>query len=326
MSEPYRKDFPNNQYRVDPIYARMTLPRNSNDGRASFPGVRDLFGELSVVSQFKVTLFLGDTVPTDRADSDINAWLVSCGVLGSNIFNGGQKSLNSLRYEFMCNETALPGVTLSVAEETGSRQGVVETFPIRRDFPDVTMTFYVDAEYGIIRLFEEWINFINPLYNTGGRKITGNPRGDVGQFDDHQFYRFRYPETYKRDIAITKFERDLVVDPRNRDVVRTPTMLTYKFINAYPTNLTALPVTYEGSTITKTTVTYKYDRYVILNHAGRGQDVDQDSQITDNGETVSLANPTVSWANMDSTYLNNPSFNYSADIDPGLLNTNFFAQ
>ena len=41
-------------------------------------------------------------------------------------------------------------------------------------------------------------------------------------------------------------------------------MLTYKMLNAYPTNLTALPVTYEGSTVTKTTVTFAYDRYVIL--------------------------------------------------------------
>jgi hypothetical protein len=39
------------------------------------------------------------------------------------------------------------------------------------------MTFYVDAEYGIIRLFEEWMNFINPLYSTRGRLVTGNPRG-----------------------------------------------------------------------------------------------------------------------------------------------------
>jgi hypothetical protein len=36
MAEPFRPDFPANQYRVDPIYARMTLPRNTNDGRGSF--------------------------------------------------------------------------------------------------------------------------------------------------------------------------------------------------------------------------------------------------------------------------------------------------
>ena len=316
MSEPFRPDYPNNPYRIDPIYARMTLPRETNDARSAVPSVRDLFGELSVTSQFKVSLFLGDTYPTADSDTDINAWLVTCGVLGNQVLNGGQ-ALNSLRYEFMCNETSLPGISMTLAEETGSRQGIVERFPVRRDFPEITMTFYVDAEYGIIRLFEEWLNFINPLYNTKGRLTRGNPRGGVGQMSDNQFFRFRYPETYKRDVAITKFERDIHVDNSTRGITRTPNMLTYKFINAFPTNLTALPVTYEGSTITKTTVTFNYDRYVILNHFGTGQNNYQDQNTTDNGESV-LAAPTISWANLNNgkNMFTQPVFGVDSGIDP----------
>ena len=270
MAEPFRPDFPGNSYRVDPIYARMTLARNSNDNRSSLPSVQDLFGELSVTSQFKVTLFMGDTVSSEDSDSDINAWLVSCGVLGSN--------LNSLRYEFMCNDTVLPGTTLTTSEEFGSRQGLTETFPTKRNFDPITMTFYVDSEYGIIRLFEEWINFINPLYDTEGRRSTGNPRGGVDRFENNEFFRFRYPNTYKRPIAVTKFERNFV---RNTDGgVSNPTMLTYKMLNAYPTNLTALPVTYEGSTITKTTVTFAYDRYVILKNSRSDTPLITTPQIT----------------------------------------------
>lgn len=306
MAEPFRPDFPANQYRVDPIYARMTLPRNTNDDRASLPSVRELFGELSVTSQFKVTLFFGDTVSTRDADRDINSWLVSCGVLGSN--------LQSLRYEFMCNETSLPGASLSMLEETGSRQGIVERFPNRRDFPEITMTFYVDAEYGIIRLFEEWLNFINPLYNTKGRLVSGNPRGGVGQFDNEQFFRFRYPNTYKRDVAITKFERDIFVNPNTKDVEKTPSMLTYKFINAFPTNLTALPVTYEGSTITKTTVSFNYDRYVILNHFGTGENRYENTTTTSNGESISLSTPNITWGNTLDNFTN-PTFGVNSGID-----------
>ena len=141
------------------------------------------------------------------------------------------------------------------------------------------MTFYVDSEYGIIRLFEEWINFINPLYNeTKGRQSSGNPRGGVDRFEDNEFFRFRYPNTYKRPIAVTKFERNFV---RNTDGnVSNPTMLTYKMLNAYPTNLTALPVTYEGSTITKTTVTFAYDRYVILKNSRSDTPLITSPQIT----------------------------------------------
>ena len=306
MAEPFRPDYPANPYRVDPIYARMTLPRNTNDDRAALPSVRELFGELSVTSQFKVTLFFGDTTSTRDSDRDINSWLVSCGVLGSN--------LQSLRYEFMCNETSLPGASLSMLEETGSRQGIVERFPNRRDFPDISMTFYVDAEYGIIRLFEEWMNFINPLYNTKGRLVSGNPRGGVGQFDDQQFFRFRYPNTYKRDVAITKFERDIFVNPNTKDVEKTPSMLTYKFLNAFPTNLTALPVTYEGSTITKTTVSFNYDRYVILNHFGTGENRYENTTTTSNGESISLSTPNITWGNTLDNFTN-PTFGVNSGID-----------
>ena len=315
MAEPFRPDFPSNPYRIDPIYLRMTLPRNTNDGRAALPGVSDLFGELSVTSQFKVTLFLGDTYPITNSDSDINAWLVTCGVLGSNLFNGGPSYLNSLRYEFMCNETSLPGASFSMIEETGSRQGLVERFPNRRDFPEVTMTFYVDAEYGIIRLFEEWMNFINPLYSTRGRLRSGNSRGGVGQFGGEQFFRFRYPNTYKRDSAITKFERDILVDSTTGNVRKTPSMMTYKFINSFPTNLTALPVTYEGSTITKTTVTFNYDRYVVLNHFGTGQNNYENPFVTESGDNISLAVPAISWGNNTDTTFTNPTFGVNSAID-----------
>jgi len=274
MAEPFRPDYSSNSYRVDPIYARMTLPRGTNDGKGSLPSVQDLFGELSQTSQYKVTLHLGDTYTGGSADSDVNSWLISCGVLGDSLFSGNNANINSLRYEFMVYRTSLPGATLSLSEEVGSRQGVREKFVNRRDFEDITMEFYVDAEYGIIRLFEEWLNFINPLYDSGGRPRTGNPRGGVGQFDRNQIFRFRYPDTYKRELSITKFERDMFIDDTTGKVVRSPSMLTYRFINAFPTQITAIPVTYEGSTITKTTVNFTYDRYVILNHQGQGNATD----------------------------------------------------
>ena len=59
-----------------------------------------------------------------------------------------------------------------------------------------------------------------------------------------------------------------IVDNQNvdRSFSETPSMLTYNFVNAFPTQLTALPVSYEGSTITKTSVTFAYDRYVVQKH------------------------------------------------------------
>jgi len=283
MAEPFREDYPNNPYRVDPIYIRMTTPRNTNDDRSSLPGVRDLFGSLSQTSQFKVSLFLGDSVGTGSADKDLNSWLVSCGVLGGN--------LTALRYDFMCYSTTLPGNTFATYEESGSRQGLVEKFPYMRTFPDLSLEFFVDSDYGIIRLFEEWMNFVNPLYTDTGRAKTGSSRGstsDSASFDDDNLFKLRYPLSYKRTITVTKFERNIRVDG-NGNVLETPPMLTYKFINAFPTNLTAMNLSYENTSITKTSVSFLYDRYVVLKHNGTGTPY-YDQLLTQSGQNILFAN------------------------------------
>jgi hypothetical protein len=316
MAEPFRYDYPTNPYRVDPIYLRMTEPRGTNDGRGSLPSVQSLFGELSVTSQFKVSLFFGETTSTVNADTDINSWLVSCGVFAAD--------LSSLRYEFMCHSAALPGVSLGLFEETGSRQGVVEKFPTIRQYPEVTFEFYVDAEYGIIRLFEEWINFINPLYVTlsdgksADRARTGSYRGSTsnrGSFDPNDFYRMRYPDTYKRKLAITKFERDIDMGTGTPglDSATTPSMLTYEFINAFPVNLTALPVSYEGSTITKTTVTFTYDRYVVLKHWGQNNSQFSDP-VTSTGSNIVMSSPTIATGSPTGQNTTNIAFNPSITL------------
>jgi len=263
MPEAFRPDYPSNPYRVDPIYLRMTQPRQTNDFRSSLPSVQDLFGQLSQTSQFKVSLFFGTT---DIGFDDVNRWLINCG-----IFND---SINNLKYEFMCHSATLPGSSFSTVEESGSRQGISEKFAVIRQFPDLTLEFYVDSDYGIIRMFEEWLNFMNPLYDsTNGVQYEPLDSGSTSRrsaLTENNYYRVKYPESYKRDLSVTKFERNILVDNSlpDRAFSETPAMLTYRFINAFPTQLTALPVSYEGSTVTKTSVTFSYDRYVVQRHAG----------------------------------------------------------
>jgi len=169
----------------------------------------------------------------------------------------------------MCAEAVLPGSTFDMGEEYGSRQGVIERFPNRRIFSDFNLTFYVDKEYNLIRLFEEWMNFIDPIYDDQG-VVKPSSAGQVRFLDSNSYFRFKYPKTYKKVIGITKFERDMVNDPNIKDGggFKDHTTLTYQFIDAFPTNLTALPLSYEGSTITKTTVNFSYSRYIVMKHKG----------------------------------------------------------
>jgi hypothetical protein len=228
---------------ISPLYIKQTLPRNDN-GPSQLPGAITLFGALSVTSQFKVSLHLAND------GSGLLGWLKKSGVITSEL-----QSNNF--YDFFCAEAALPGVTFDTADEFGSHQGVLEKFPTKKVYTDFTITLYVDNEYQNIRLFEEWMNYINPIYTSDG-EYPASTIGQGGATLTRDFFRVRYPDSYRRIISISKFERDFYTGGRDQ-----PTTLTYRMIDAYPTNITAIPVTYEGSQILKTTISFTYSRYII---------------------------------------------------------------
>jgi hypothetical protein len=239
--------------KIGPLYLKMTEGSPSN----GMPSARDIFGSLSLTSQFKVSLHLTNV---DAGGSGLMDWLRK-----SNVITGNQTK--NYVYDFYCAEAVIPGVQFDVTEEMGSRQGTIERFPTRRIFPEFTMTFYVDNEYNLIRLFEEWMNYINPLY--AGTGIL--PPSPIGQGDDlgkdkTNFFRFKYPDEYKRIISLTKFERNFNSDDPKK--IKFSPQLTYRMLEAFPTNITAMPLTYEGSQIVKTTVTFQYIRYVMEKNYG----------------------------------------------------------
>ena len=239
---------------IGTFYVKMTegSPKNG------LPGARDIFGNLSLTSQFKLSLHL-TSQDADAGGTGLMSWLNK-----SDITRDNRKTFY---YDFFCSEAVIPGAQFDVTEEMGSRQGTIERFPTRRIFPEFTVTFYVDNKHQLIRLFEEWMNYINPLYSSEGIL----PASEIGQGDSRakerpDFFRFRYPNEYKRIISITKFERFFNSnDPEN--IKYTP-HLTYRMIDAFPTNLTAMPLTYEGSQIVKTTVTFQYTRYTMERNKG----------------------------------------------------------
>ncbi len=244
--------------RIGPLYTKITT---SNDGEGNgvngLKGAVDIFGNLSLTSQFKVSLHL---TTAQGEDSNLLGWLASAGLT--------LDADTNTYYDFFCSEASLPGATFDMAEESGSRQGIIERFPTRRIYPDFTMTFYVDNDYKILRLFEEWMNYINPVYSSGGLLPT-SVAGQGYAKDSPNYFRFRYPNTYKRIISITKFERNFRLAGSQSDVkVGFPPSITYRMIDAFPTNITAVPLSYEGSTITKSTVTFNYTRYVTEKSAG----------------------------------------------------------
>ena len=249
---------------IGPLYMKTTTSRDGEPYSDSvLAGARDVFGALSQSSQFKVSLHLSSN-GSNVGDGNLNNWLQASGLTNDPIQNE--------YYNFYCAEAELPGTSLNTRDVAGNFQGIEEKFAVNRQYLPIRLTFYVDNDYRLIRLFEEWMNYINPLYGDGfdgGSQKQGGggyPASTIGFGNAKQsndFFRLRYPEEYRRVISVTKFERDFRDQPQiNGNDLGNNSSITYRMIDAFPTNISGVPLSYEGSTITKVQVEFSYSRFV----------------------------------------------------------------
>ena len=237
------------------------------------------------------------TSNSDGAEESLENWLASCGVTDS---PSGMR-----RFSLLATEAILPGTAMSTLTEQGSRQGITERFATQRAYNDIAITYYIPSDYTSLRLFQEWINFMNPLYYRAGvgggddvRLTSGYTSGYPNATDSNSFHRFRYPNEYKKSLTITKFERNVGQtrsalksfettpeeergkfatfreDPNDNLELQKkyglfdPEAISYKFINAFPTAVQDVALTYQNSTVLQVTVEFAYDRYVIVTNQG----------------------------------------------------------
>ena len=235
------------------------------------------------------------TYQEEKNANNLSQWFTTCGLLDP---VGGVE-----RYNILANEAMLPGTSMSVAQEIGSRQGIRERFATQRSYTDISISFYLSNDYKVLRLFQEWMNFINPLYVTqeGIRHTQGYEGGYPNHGERYAFHRQRYPYEYKRNIQITKFERDYKpeqrddvitsIDPTFGHEIRTfgtrrakgksyydlgpskdeeykPNAISYNFVNAFPISIQDIPLNYQSASIMQVTVDFCYDRYYIVNNKG----------------------------------------------------------
>ena len=159
-------------------------------------------------------------------------------------------NLSSIDYDnisLLCCEAALPGSSLTTHEVNNDYHGVTEKMAYRRMYDETLgLTFYVDRSYKIVELMETWMNYISGMDDANLYK------------DPYVSYRMSYPNSYKNNIYLTKFERDHFSSQSN--LVRTT--LDYTFVQAFPLALTSMPVSYEGSEVLKCSVSFNFIRYV----------------------------------------------------------------
>ena len=114
----------------------------------------------------------------------------------------------------------------------------------------------------------------------GGRKpepasATGYPQDRY--ISNNSFLRYRYPQSYKRSMTITKFERNIdttllrsnstsfgLGDPDGIQGGNVPEALSYRFVNVFPTSIQDIALSYSDSQVLQVTVNFAYDRYVMV--------------------------------------------------------------
>ena len=168
-------------------------------------------------------------------------------------------SLSNLDYDninLLCSEATLPGSSINTHEVTNDYHGVTEKMAYRRMYDEtVGLTFYVDRNYKVIELIEGWMDYITGVDNKRTYK------------DPYASYRMSYPSTYKRNMFLTKFEKDHFTrdfsETRGGSRSTSRTVLDYTFVNAFPLSLTAIPVSYEDSQVLKCSVSFNFVRYVM---------------------------------------------------------------
>lgn len=147
---------------------------------------------------------------------------------------------------YLCSEATLPTTSYATAEVKDNYIGITQEFAHTRLYTDMDLTFYVDADYSILRFFEGWMDYIS-----GGNIRDLEPAAGT-ELGRNIYRRFNFPNYYKVDnMSIMKFERDY------------DKVLEYTFVNVFPKGVTSIPVSYGAADLLKVTVSFNYDRYVV---------------------------------------------------------------
>ena len=147
----------------------------------------------------------------------------------------------------LCSAASIPGSALATSDIFGNFTGVQEKFAHTRIFSEMSLEFYVDKDYKMIKFFEHWMDYISS--GSEKRRITSFSKASPGYF-----YRMRYPRGdsgYKCDkTKIVKFNIDYQKE------------IEYTFIGMFPINFASTPVQYGSSDVLKVNCTFNYERYI----------------------------------------------------------------
>ena len=165
---------------------------------------------------------------------------------------GFNYSLAGRDVELMCTSASLPGQRLMTHDVKNDYRGVTEKMGYKKQYDDtVSFTFNVNQRYDVIEMFDAWMDF------------AGGQTEDADDYlSPYATLRNNYPNKYKSNVYITKFEKG--VGNNSRDLLRDGFQykLEYTLVGAFPLSSQPIQVSYSESNVLQYTVSMSFIRYV----------------------------------------------------------------
>ena len=217
----------------------------------------------AVIQNFKMGILNGSDVTRPSLDNQYQVFISGVPTAITNYLTkeyGVDSKWPTRNVGMLCSEAVLPTSSFATAEVKDNFQGINQQFAHTRIYVDSEFTFYVDANYKMLKFFEGWMDYISGTIHHTTTPET-NTRGYYRKFNyplgDTTSPSQKATGGYKVDtLSITKFEKDFDV---------ADNFLTYEFVNAFPKGMTSMPVKYGAAELLKVSVQFAYDRYVV-NH------------------------------------------------------------
>lgn len=176
----------------------------------------------------------------------------------------------------LCYNASLPTTSFKDKLVDGNFMGVQEKFAVARQYDEISLDFYVDSDYLMIRFLESWMEFIA----SGSHNPIDAEAGPVSQRDANYFIRMQYPENYKCNYTkIIKFDRNYEAE------------IEYTFVGLWPIAMSAPQLSYAQSDTLKVSVSFKYDRYIAGRALSINQFVGNDNNKQENTNSTPASTP-----------------------------------
>lgn len=222
----------------------------------------------------------------------------------------------------LCKATSLPGSSLATHDVTTDFYGVTQKSAYRRQFDgSIDLTFYIDSDYGMLYMFEGWLEYIMQMQCDSG---DPNSKGVT--------YTASYPDSYRCLLFLHKFNKDHQGVPSSRrgvhgaatNVYGEPGNIIYTFVEAFPQNISSTSVSYDPSQNLEFTVSFAYTRYITSRSVSRnggsagipdtGRNQATKSSPIDNPSNPDFKNRMQSALNHIETWRDNEFENYGVPI------------